>query len=300
MGPNNSPTTSGPCASQQGCLTWLEEAAATWEISGSCGKLAVGERPLSPTNPPSARNCLHHIREDRALERKRMGEGVGRQVPARSLRAQSPATASQPELMCPTLGCQESFQEWSPFLPRAQTLTAGAQCWPAKAGAPGCFLLPTQRRRLRGPPSFPGGMAHGARAPQTQDVGPGVHTWGTSRTDGTLAPLEVSSSGHDARSEGTRVFLLSPLSRASAPPGVFMSCHKPVPLDSATLPWQPRFPFRTPDPRGPISFRTGKEHNPLRYGIWLCPQTQHPGQRPSNLHPCRNSPLTSDLWSSGR
>lgn len=123
---------------------------------------------------------------------------------------------------------------------------------------------------------------------------------GTSRTDGTLAPLEVSSSGHDARSEGTRVFLLSPLSRASAPPGVFMSCHKPVPLDSATLPRQPRFPFRTPDPRRPISFRTGKEHNPLRYGIWLCPQTQHPGQRPSNLHPCRNSPLTSDLWSSGR
>lgn len=51
MGPYTSPTTYSSCVSQQGCLTWSEEAAATWEISGSCGKLAVGDRPLSPTLP---------------------------------------------------------------------------------------------------------------------------------------------------------------------------------------------------------------------------------------------------------
>ena len=37
--------------SRQGGLTCLGEAAATWEISGSCGKLAGGERPLSPPPP---------------------------------------------------------------------------------------------------------------------------------------------------------------------------------------------------------------------------------------------------------
>lgn len=46
-----SPTTYG-AGSPQGGLTCLGKAAATWEISGSCGKLAEGERPLSHPPPP--------------------------------------------------------------------------------------------------------------------------------------------------------------------------------------------------------------------------------------------------------
>ncbi|XP_053071763.1 uncharacterized protein LOC113596647 [Acinonyx jubatus] len=44
-----------------------------------------------PTTPPPLRNCLHHIREDRAPERVRMGEGVGTQVPARDAGPWEPA-----------------------------------------------------------------------------------------------------------------------------------------------------------------------------------------------------------------
>lgn len=118
-----SPTTYR-AGSPQGGLTCLGEAAATWEISGSCGKLAGGERPLSPP-PSSSRNCFHHIREDRAPEREGMGEGVGRQVAAVSLGARSPVTARHPQPRGPTPGSPASTQGWDTFLPRAQMLPAG-------------------------------------------------------------------------------------------------------------------------------------------------------------------------------
>lgn len=154
-----SPTTYS-AGSPQGGLTCLGEAAATWEISGSCGKLAGGERPLSPPPPPS-RNCLHHIREDRAPGREGMGEGVGRQVAAVSLGARSPVTARHPQPRGPTPGSPASTQGWDTFLPGAQMLAAGGQHLPGKVGAPGPFILPNQRSSLLRPPFSFGGVTQG-------------------------------------------------------------------------------------------------------------------------------------------
>lgn len=81
------------------------------------------ESDLCPHHPP--RNCLHHIREDRAPEREGMGGGVGRQVAAVSLGARSPVTARHPQPRGPTPGSPASTQGWDTFLPRAQMLPAG-------------------------------------------------------------------------------------------------------------------------------------------------------------------------------
>lgn len=152
-GPCPLPPPMGPMVpvSQQGCLTLLEKAAATWEISGSCGELAAGERPLSP--PPSSRNCPLHIRKDRALERERMAEGVGRQVPSRSLGARSLRTARQPD--------PKSLTPGSRILP-------GMGCISAQGPGPHCGGWHLPGNRLCSPLSSPGGMVPGAREPQSQ------------------------------------------------------------------------------------------------------------------------------------
>ena len=119
------------------------------------------ESDLCPHRPPPSRNCLHHIREDRAPGREGMGEGVGRQVAAVSLGARSPVTARHPQPRGPTPGSPASTQGWDTFLPGAQMLAAGGQHLPGKVGAPGPFILPNQRSSLLRPPFSFGGVTQG-------------------------------------------------------------------------------------------------------------------------------------------
>lgn len=206
------------------------------------------ESDLCP-HPPSSRNCLHHIREDRALEKEReWGGGRGRCQPGPW--ALEPSDSLTARANTPRPWLQSKLPGSGVLLPGPWALTSGAQHQPAEAGAPTnpgeeayqSYLLSSGEWLL------------GQVSPAPRDAGPGVHTWGPlqDKWDPGMVPLGVSPAQQDAGSEGTQMLFLSPHFRGTAAPGVFMSCHKPVPLDSALpLSQKPRLQSPTPVPRGP-------------------------------------------------
>lgn len=87
----SSPTTYGPVCPHRVVLPGWRRQLPPGRSQGVVADW-LQENDLCPHPPtPLSRNCLHHIREYRAPERERIGEGVGKQVPARSVGAGGPS-----------------------------------------------------------------------------------------------------------------------------------------------------------------------------------------------------------------